>query len=82
MAATHPSVAQSPVYAFSSRASPLSSTFRPTRTTVSPSLCILTFFMATTTIALFLVIGAVSGLAYEVQRTQGMCAQAVLKTFA
>ena len=82
MAATHPSVAQRPFYAFSSRASPLSSTFRPTRTPVSPSICILTFFMATTTVALFLLIGAVSGLVYEVQRTHGMCARAVLKTFA
>ena len=82
MAAPHHSVAQPPVYAFSSRASPLSSTFRPTRTTVSPSLCILTFFMAITTIALFLLIGANSGLAYEVQRTHGMCARAVVKTFA
>ena len=82
MAATHPSVAKPPVYAFSSRALPLSSTFRPNRTTVSPSLCILTFFMATNTIALFLVIGAISGLVFEVQRTHGMCALAVLKTFA
>ena len=49
---------------------------------LSPWLCILTFFMATTTIALFLLIGAISGLAYEVQRTHGMCARAVLKTFA
>ena len=82
MTATHPSVAQSPVYAFSSGASPLSSTFRPTRTTVSPSLCILTFFMATTTIALFPQIGAVSGLVYEVERTHCMCARAVVETFA
>ena len=82
MAATHPSVAQTPVHAFSSRASPLSSTFRPTRTPVSPSICILTFFMGTTTIALFLVIGAISGLVYEVQRTHGLCARALVKTFA
>ena len=82
MAATHPSVAQTPVYAFSTRASPLSSTFRRNRTTVSLSLCKLTFSKTTTTIALFLVLGAISGLAYEVQRTQGMCARAVLKTFA
>ena len=82
MAATQPCVAQPPVCAFLSRASPLSSTCRPTRTTVSPSLCILTFFMAATTIALFLVIGAVSGLVYEVQRAQSMCARAVVKAFA
>ena len=82
MAATHPSVAQPLVYAFSNRASPLSSTFGPTRTTVSPSICILTFFIATTTIALFPLKGDISGLAYEVQRTHSMCARAVVKTFA
>ena len=82
MAATHPSVAQPPVYAFSSRLLSLPSTFRPNRTTLSPSLCIRTFFLATTTIALFLLVAVVSGLVYEVQRTHSIFARAVVKNFA
>ena len=82
MPATHPSVVQPPVHASSSRLSSLPSTVRPNRTTVSPSLHTLTFFMATTIIALFFLIGALSGLVYEVQRTHGMCARAVVQIFA